>query len=197
MQRMPKSPSHRMLLALIATGLALAPPARAADVPVPIELQAELLFIIAAQDKNLPERAGEVVRVLIVAKPGEEAARAAARFKAAAAAGKPKVAGLPHAEEVLSFAGAAALAETCKARSASIIYLAPGFTAAEATAIGQALEGGNVLTASAEPGLVKKGVVLGFDFVAGRARLLVDLTRAAKQRVSFSAEALGLMAVAK
>jgi hypothetical protein len=164
---------------------------------VPINLQADLVFMMAAQDKNLPERAGEVVRVLIVVKPGDEPARAAAQFKAAAASGKPKVAGLPHAEEVVQFGGAASLAETCKARSASIIYLAPGFTGAEATAIGQALEGGSVLTASAEPGLVKKGVVLGFDLVAGRAKLLVDLTQAAKQRVSFSAEVLGLMAVSK
>ena len=193
---MRKSPSRQAFAALVAAGVAHALPARAEDVPVPINLQAELLFMIAAQDKNLPERAGELVRVLVVVKPGEEAARAAAQFKAAAA-GKPKLAGLPHAEEVIQFSGAAALASTCKARSASIIYLAPGFTGAEATAIGQALEGGNVLTASAEPGLVKKGVVLGFDLVAGRAKLLVDLTQAGKQRVSFSAEVLRLMAVSR
>ena len=134
--------------------------------------------------------------MLIVVKPGEEAARAAAQLEAAAA-GKPKLAGLPHAEEVVQFSGATALAATCKARSASIIYLAPGFTGAEATAIGQALEGGNVLTASAEPGLVKKGVVLGFDLVGGRAKLLVDLAQAGKQRVSFSAEVLRLVAVSR
>jgi hypothetical protein len=194
---MPKSPSHQAFAALVAAGVALGLPAHAEDVPVPINLQAELLFMMAAEDKNLPERAGEVVRVLVVVKPGEEAARAAAQFQAAAAAGKPKVAGLPHAEEVVQFSGATALAATCKARSASIVYLAPGFTGAEATAIGQALEGGNVLTASAEPGLVKKGVVLGFDLVAGRAKLLVDLTQAGKQRVSFSAEVLRLVAVSR
>ncbi len=191
---MAKSPPPLAVAALLA---ALALPARAEDVPVPINLQADLLFMIAAQDRNLPERAGEVVRVLIVVKAGEEAARAAAQFKAAAAAGKPKVAGLPHAEEVVPFAGAAALAEACKARRAAILYLAPGFTGAEATAIGQALEGGNVLSAAAEPGLVTKGVVLGFDLVAGRAKLLVDLTQAGKQRVSFSPEVLGLMAVSR
>lgn len=194
---MPRSVSHRGVAGLLALGLSLGAPARAEDVPVPIGLQADLLFMIAGHDKNLPERAGEVVRVLIVVKPGEAASRAASQFQAAAAAGKPKVAGLPHAEEVVPFTSAAALAETCKTRSAAILYLAPGFTGAEATAIGQALEGGNVLTASADPGLVKKGVVLGFDLVAGRAKLLVDLTQAAKQRVSFSAEVLGLMAVAK
>ena len=55
---MPISPSHQAFAALVAAGVALALPARPEDVLVPINLQAELLFMIAAQDKNLPERAG-------------------------------------------------------------------------------------------------------------------------------------------
>lgn len=191
----PTSPS-RVFLALFCALLAPAAGVRADEVVVPVSLQAELLFMIAAHDTNLPARAGGEVRVLIAVKPGEQASRAAAQFKAAASS-RPRIAGLPHREEVVPFEGAASLAETCKARSAAILYLAPGFTVAEATAVGQALEGGNVLSASAEPMLVRKGVVLGFDLVGGRAKLLVDLTQAAKQRVSFSPEVLGLMAVTK
>lgn len=194
---MPKPYASPALLAA-AIALALALPARAEEVPVPINLQAELLFMIAGHDQNLPARAGSEVRVLVLVKSGDEAAKAAAaQFQAAAAAAKPKVAGLPHAEEVLAYSTPAALAEACKARNVSVVWLAPGFSAAEATAIGQALEGGNVLTASAAPALVKKGVVLGFDLVSGRAKLLADLTQAAKQHVSFGPEVLGLMAVSK
>jgi hypothetical protein len=161
-----------------------------------VNLQADLLFMIAAHDQNLAARAGSEVRTLILVKAQDESASAAAQFKAAAAA-KPKVAGLAHAEEVVNFTTAAAVAEACRSKGAAILYLTPGFTAAEATAIGQALEGGNVLSASAAPALVKKGIVLGFDLASGRAKLLVDLTQAAKQRVSFGADVLGLMAVSQ
>jgi uncharacterized protein DUF4154 len=181
--------------ALLAAALA-ARAARAEDVPVPVGLQADLLYVIAGHDRNLPARAGAQVRTLVVSKPGDQAAHAAAQFRAAAAA-KGTVAGLPHAVESATFTSAAALAEACQARHLAIVYLAPGFTAAEAGAIGSALEGGNVLTVAASPAMVKKGVVLGFDLVSGRAKLLVDLTQAAKQRVAFGADVLGLMAVSQ
>jgi Tat protein translocase TatB subunit len=73
--------------------------------------------------------------------------------------------------------------------------MGPAPTDAEVAAIGEAFEGGNVLTASASPTIVKKGVVLGFDLVSGRAKLLIDLKQAAKQRVVFGPDILGLMAV--
>jgi hypothetical protein len=182
------------LLALVA--LAAARPARAEDVPVPVGLQADLLYVIAAHDRNLTARAAGQVRTLVVAKSGDDAAHAAAQFRTAAAA-KATVAGLPHAVEASTFTTAAALAEACQTRHLAIVYLAPGFTAAEAGAIGHALEGANVLTVAASPAMVKKGVVLGFDLVSGRAKLLVDLTQAAKQRVAFGADVLGLMAVSQ
>ncbi|HYD42532.1 MAG TPA: YfiR/HmsC family protein [Anaeromyxobacter sp.] len=193
---MPRPRAHGLaLLGLLALGAAPRA-ARAEDVPVPINLQAELLFMIAAHDRNLPARAGAEVRTLVLVKASDDSTRAAAQFKATAAA-KPKVAGLPHAEETLTFTTAAAVAEACRAKGIAVLYLAPGFSAEEATAIGKALEGGNVLSASASPALVKKGVVLGFDLVSGRAKLLVDLTQAARQKVSFGADVLGLMAVSQ
>jgi hypothetical protein len=189
---------HRLApLGLLAVAAALAPRgAQADDVPVPINLQAELLFMIAAHDRNLPARAGAEVRTLILVKGTDDSARAAAQFKATASA-KPKVAGLPHVEETLTFTTAGAVAEACRSKGIAVLYLAPGFTAEEAAAIGKALEGGSVLSASASPALVKKGVVLGFDLVSGRAKLLVDLTQAARQKVSFGADVLGLMAVSQ
>jgi hypothetical protein len=189
---------HRPIaVALCVAALVLHGPARAEDVPVPLTLQADLLFMVAAHDRNLPARAGAEVRTLVLAKPGDEASKLAAGQFRAAAAGKATVAGLPHAVEVVPYAGAAALAEDCKARRVAVVYLTPGFSGADATAIGKALEGGNVLTAAATPSLVKKGVVLGFDLVSGRAKLLVDLTQAARQRVAFGPDVLGLMAVSQ
>ncbi|HTN54529.1 MAG TPA: YfiR/HmsC family protein [Anaeromyxobacter sp.] len=191
---MPASHPRRATALVAALTLALPLAAGAEDVPVPVGLQAELLVMIAGHDRNLPARAGAEVRTLVLTKAGDESAHAAAQFKAAAAA-KPTVAGLPHVVEVAPFTTGPAVAELCRARHASIVYLTPGFTAADAAAIGKALEGESVLTASATPAMVKKGVVLGFDLVSGRAKLLVDLTQAAKQRVAFGPDVLALMAV--
>lgn len=182
------------LLLVAAMSLAAPAAARAGDVPVPIGLQAELLFTVAGHDLNLSARSGGVVRTLILTKPTDDSARCAAQFKAAAVA-RSAVAGLPHSVEVASFTTASALAQTCHARRLAIVYLTPGFTGAEMAAIAQALEGGDVLTVSASPAMVKRGAVLGFDLVSGRAKLLVDPTQAAKQRVAFGADVLGLMAV--
>jgi len=187
------SPARRIALAL---ALALPAAGLAEDVPVPYSLQAELLLMIAGHDHNLPARAGGEVRTLVLAKPGDEAARAVTQFKAAAA-GKATVAGLPHAVEVADFTTGPALAGLCKAKHVSIVYLTPGFTSSDASGIAKALEGESVLTASAAPAMVKSGIVLGFDLVAGRAKLLVDLTQAAKQHVAFGTDVLSLMAVSK
>jgi hypothetical protein len=181
---------------LVFAALLAAAPAGAEDVSVPVNLQADLLLMIAAHDHNLPTRAGGEVRTLILTKAGDDSNAAAAQFKARATS-KTVIATLPHSIEVARFTTAAALAETCKTRRLSIIYLTPGFTEADATAIGRALEGTSVLTAAASPSMVKKGVVLGFDLVSGRAKLLVDLTQAAKQRVAFGPDVLGLMAVSQ
>ncbi len=183
----------------IATAVALAAwtaAARADDVPVPINLQADLLYMIAGHDRNLPARAGVEVRTLVVAKAGDDATRAAAQFKAAASA-RGSVAGIKHVVEAASYTSAAALADTCRAKGVSVVWLAPGFTAADATAIGGALSGVSVLTAAASPAMVKQGVVLGFELAAGRTRIVADLTQAAKQRVAFGPDVLGLMAVSQ
>jgi hypothetical protein len=186
---------------LAATGalllsLALAGAGRADDVAVPIGLQADLLFVIAGHDRNLPSRGDGQVLTLVLTKADAASARAAAQFKPAASA-KTTVAGLPHQVQVMPFTSADALAATCREKKVSIVYLTPGFTAAEATAIGKALEGGNVLTVAAVPAMVKTGIVLGFDLVSGRAKLLIDLTQAAKQHVAFGPDVLGLMARTK
>jgi hypothetical protein len=183
-----------MFLLVLALVLAVPGTVRAGDVAVPIGLQAELLFAVAGHDRNLSARSGGVVRTLILTKGTDDSARCAAQFKAAAVA-RSAVAGLPHSVEVASFTTASALAQACHARRLAIIYLTPGFTGAEVAAIGQALEGCNVLTVTASPAMVRRGAVLGFDLVSGRAKLLVDPIQAAKQRVAFGADVLGLMTV--
>jgi len=179
---------------LLLLAMALPVSSWAEGAPVPIRLQVELLFMIAGHDRNLSARAGGHVRTLVLTKETDGSAHVAAQFQAAAAA-KPFVAGLPHQVEVAPFTRPSALAEACKARRVAIVYLTTGFTDREASAIGEALEGCSVLTATAAPAMVRHGIVLGFDLVSGRVKLLFDRVQASRQRVDFGPEVLALTAV--
>jgi hypothetical protein len=174
----------------LVTGVAVAD-----ECPVPAGLQAALLVKVAAYDTNLPARAGETVRTLVVFKEGsDESVRVSSQVRAALA-GQPAIADRPHVEETVAFAGATALAQLCRARRASVVYLAPGFTDEEVTSVVAALTGVDVLSASGVPRHVRLGVVLGFDLVSGKPSLLVNLAQAHKQRVALSANVLRLVTV--
>ena len=82
-----------------------------------------------------------------------------------------------------------------KSRKPAIVYVTAGFSDAEYAAIGQALDGLDVLSVAAAAAAVRKGIVLGFDLVSGKPKLLVDLPRANRQHVSLSANVLRLMTV--
>ncbi|HEY3447912.1 MAG TPA: YfiR/HmsC family protein [Myxococcales bacterium] len=179
---------------ILAVILAAAGTAWAREPTVPVPLQMDLLAKVAVYDRNLPTRAGERVVALVVHKGGDdESARGAAQAMLALK-GRTELGGLPFATEELAFTDAEALAKACRERKAALVYLAPGFTEAEAAQVGKQLEGLSVLTASADPSLVGK-VVLGFDLVSGKPKLLVSLARAGKQSVSLSASVLKLMTV--
>jgi hypothetical protein len=152
------------LLLLVAVVLVVRH-SRAEDTPVPIGLQAELLAKVAAYDRNLPRRAGDRVRILLLQKPGDaDSARVVSQMK------------------------------TIKADHVAIVFFTPGF-ADDVEAIRRALVGVDVLSATAVPDYVPRGVVLGFDLVGGKPKLLVNLTQAGKQNVAFMAEVLKMMKV--
>ena len=161
---------------------------------MPIGLEVQLLAKVASYDKHLPERAGERVEVLIVTMPGNaDSTRAAAQMQSALA-GIAQIDDRPHDDVVLSFAGGPALADACKKRRASIVLFTPGF-AEQLDAIRTALDSVDVLSVSSVASYVPKGIVLGFDLVSGKPKLLVNLTQAKKQKVQLSAEVLKLMKV--
>jgi len=166
----------------------------AEDVAVPVSLQAELVAKVAAYDKNFAARAGDRARVLIVVKPGNADSSRFGTHMESALRGVGTIGGLPHEESIVTYAGPAKLAATCKSTRASIVYLAPGF-GDEVPAIRGALDGVNVLSVAAVADEVPKGIVLGFDLVSGKPKILVQLTQAKKQDVAFKAELLKLARV--
>jgi hypothetical protein len=172
----------------------LAGRAKADGIAVPIRLQAELLSKVASYDRNFQERTGDRVRTLLLVKPGDpESNRAAAEMKSALAA-IPTIGALPHDEELVTFSNPPALAEICRSRKTSILYLAPGFSDDIGT-LRETFGALDLLSVGSLAEYVPNGIVLGFDIVSGRSKLLVNLTHARRQHIEFRAEILKLTKV--
>jgi len=167
---------------------------RAELVAVPIELQAELLAKVAAYDRNMALRAGDRLQVLLLTNAADaESTRFATRMQMALSS-ITQISGLAHDERVAPFGGAADLVQQCRTRRIAIVIFAPGL-GNHVPAIREALAGVDVLTVAAVPDYVQQGVVLGFDVVSGKPKLLVHLTQARRQHVELRAEVLKLMRV--
>jgi hypothetical protein len=164
------------------------------EVSVPIGLQAELVAKVAEYDRNFVPRAGDQAHILIVVKQSNaDSVHVGAQLEAAFSR-LGAIAGLAHDEAVVSFANAADLVAACRSRRAAIVVFGPGF-GDDVDAIRGALTGVDILSVSSVPDYVPKGIVLGFDVVSGRPKLLVNLTQAKLQRVDLRSEVLKLMKV--
>jgi hypothetical protein len=183
-----------LALALFSLLFSVTRDARASGMAVPPGTQAELLAKLAGFDRNFAARAGSKAVILLVAMPGNsESTRAALEMKAALGR-QERVGDLPHEEHIVTHSSTEALVETVRARRAAIVYFGPGFEK-QIPALSSAFASVNVLTVGANPAYVPAGVVLGFDLVSGRPKLLVHVLQARKQQVSFPASVLNLMKV--
>jgi hypothetical protein len=183
-----------MAAAGLACVLSAASAAWAQEIVVPVQLQAELVAKVASYDKNLPARAGNLVRVLIVVKAGDDSSTRFGNHMESALGGIDRIGGLPHEQATATFASARAIADACRSKRISIVYLAPGL-GEEVAGIRAALDGVNVLTVAAVASEVPKGIVLGFDLVSGKPKIVVHLGQARLQDVQFKAELLKLAKV--
>jgi hypothetical protein len=104
------------------------------------------------------------------------------------------VGNLPHEEQIVTYSSASALAELVRAKRAAIVYLGPGLDK-HVPPIRDALSSLDVLSVGAIPSYVPAGIVLGFDLVSGRPKLLIQLSQARRQNVAFPASVLNLMKV--
>ncbi len=179
------------LLALALTGGS----ARADDeVLVPVPLQIELLTKVAAYDKNLPGRARQGVRVLILTRAGKPLASRVAQQAARALDGK-SIVGQPVVVSQAEFTSGPELGRKVKEDGIAILYVTPGFEAGELKSISSGLVGASVLSAGAVASFVHEGVVLSFDLVSGKPKLLVHIARARDQHVELSSYVLKLVRV--
>ncbi|MEJ7728368.1 MAG: YfiR family protein [Polyangiaceae bacterium] len=170
--------------------------ARAEEVSVPVELQAELFVKVAAYDRSFAARAGDRARVVVVSNADDDGSKTVAAQMTRALAGIDTIGGIPKEVSAHSFTSAAAIAELCHARRPAIVYFAPGIDRA-VPAIASALSGVDVLSLAAVPDYVARGIVLGAELASGKPKLLIHLPQARSQNVQLSPELLKLMKVYK
>jgi hypothetical protein len=184
----------RLVVLLTGLALTLASPSSAQSMSVPTGAQAELIAKLAGFDRNFAARAGGKAVIILAVMPGETESQSAALEMKAAFSRLPTVGNVPHEELVVTYSNPTALAEVVRAKRAAIVYLGPGF-AKQIPAIRDALSSLNVLSVGAIPGYVPSGIVIGFDLVSGRPKLLIHVPQARKQNVAFPASVLSLMKV--
>lgn len=183
-----------MLALTLGVGLSVGPRALAQPASVPPTVQADLVAKLLPYDRNFEKRAGPIVRTLVLVKPGSARSRIAAEAFKSALSNLDRVGGRPHEERIVNYEGAAALAKSCRSERIAVVYVTPDFDG-ELDALQRALAGVDVLSVSAVSDYVSRGVVLGFELVSGKPKLLLDLPRAKQQHVDFSAAVLRLMKV--
>jgi hypothetical protein len=158
----------KTLVASLSLALLLTSRGSAHNMSVPTGAQAELLAKLAGFDRNFAARAGGKAVVILAVMPKDSESMSAALEMKAALSRIPKVGDLPHEEHI-------------------VVHSNP--------AIRDAFSSVNALTVGGVPSYVPDGIVLGFDLVSGRPKLLVHLVQARKQQVAFPASVLNLMKV--
>jgi len=181
-----------LTLALLASAPALAGDEQ---VQVPIPLQASLLAKVAIYDQNFAARSGDTVNVLVVYKKGDGKSQRLAQQMRDALHELKIAADRPQKVEVEALLSPAMLASRCRDGRVAIVYLAPGFSATEVHEIAAALAGNDVLSASAVAADVAEGVVLGFEQISGKPKIVVNLKQAKSQNVLLSSSLLALAKV--
>lgn len=177
---------------MVLAGLMASAPAD--SLVVPPELQVELLAKVVRYDRQFTARADDIVQVLVVHAPGSAESTRIGQALLSALAGTPKLGGRAHHDELVSFTTDDALLSTVKAKKAAIVLFAPEL-AGRATALATLFSGCACLTVSSTPAGVREGLVLGFDLVSGKPRMLFNLGQSRRQGADFKAELLQLMTV--
>jgi len=166
----------------------------AEEVSVPIGLQAQLLAKVAEYDRHFLGRAQGYAHIVLVLKQGHTESTHVVSEMQTNLARIESVAGLPHRETVWAYKVPSDLAEFCKNRSAAIVFFGPGLEA-DIEAIARAFSGVDVLTVSSVAGYVDKGIVIGFDLVSSRPKVVVNLKQTRLQMVDFRADLLKIARV--
>lgn len=165
--------------ALLASALS-ASPARADEVPLPLQVQ--LLSKMAALI-DLPAGTPSTIKILILY-PGTLPAPSRGALTLSSAIAQTAQFGSAKAEaRVLPYLDAAKLALTVATEKPQLVYLAPEFPAEGVPGVVQACSSGGVVTLSSVGEHVKLGIILGFSLVEAHPQVLLNLKHAREQNI--------------
>jgi hypothetical protein len=166
-----------------------------ADEPaVPLQLQVDLTVKVMEYVQQPPIRSGDVVRLAIVVKSSNaQSTHFGAELKAALDR-VDTIAGLPHEQILLEWIGPSQLVDEIARSKLAIVYVAPGLDS-EIPVIAQAVQGIQLVTVAAVDSYVRGGLILGFELVSGRPKMVFNLTQARQQSVVFGSAVMKLMRI--
>ncbi|MCB9589739.1 MAG: DUF4154 domain-containing protein [Polyangiaceae bacterium] len=176
-------------------GLALCAPrwALAQSIRVPIDLQVKLLAKVAPYDRHFKARIDDRVEVLVVRR-SEDALSKRTSGEMARELGKlDDIAGHPIRVRVHDFEKASELRSIVVNERIAIVYFAPGLRGVLKD-VASELDGSDVLSVASVASDVP-GLVLGFDLVSSKPKMLLDLPQSKRQNVAFETKVLKLMKV--
>lgn len=166
--------------------------ARAAGPSVPARQQAELFAKAGKYDRRMDTRVVDgSLRILVAERRDDAESEEVALLFARRMREIGSIGDTPLVIENTTIGGAADLAPRLRLGDVAAVYVSTGLRS-QIDTLADALRGVSVLTVAASPEYVAEGLVLGFDLVDGRPRLLVNLERARAQGVDFHASFLKL-----
>jgi hypothetical protein len=173
----------------LGLGLALAPTARADDVPA--DRQALILARALAYDNNLRSRAGDALVVAVVFRRGNAASEAVATpiMQGFRALEGVKVQDLPFHVAQVPYASPATLKSAIDAQGIDVLYICPGLET-EIAAIKDLSHHAHVLTIGAREDYVRNGLSLGVFVVDGKNTITVNLAATRDEGAAFAADLL-------
>ena len=172
------------------------PPAPAIEEPaVSYAVEAALLAKVAPYDTAFAARAGDGVEIGILTRAGDIGSNAAGEALQAELGRVGSIGGLPHEEVILPYNNAAALVTACRVRRVAILIVTPGF-GPDLDAVRAAVDGIDLLTVAVAPSDVARGMVLGFDVVDGKPRMLLNREQALRHNVKLRSDVLRVMKLA-
>jgi len=165
--------------------------AAAEEPTVPLQLQVDLTVKLLAYTRDPP---ADVLHIGILTKTrSAESLRFATELKIAFDR-VDAIAGRPHDQAILEWAGPATLADETARRGLYLLYVTPGLDS-EVPVMARALEETPLITVAASDSYVPSGAILGFELVSGHPRMVFNLTQARKQNVTFRAAVMKLMRI--
>lgn len=184
------------MIFLVGCGFALVgAPARAQEMPAPVDRQVVLLTRILQFDRALQERVGDEVVVALVYQ-GRFRASLVARDQVANLLGGQRVGRRTVRVVPVELVAGRSLAEDLVASGAWVVYVAPlrATDVAEIAAVTRAL---GILTSSGVPEYVSEGLAVGISLRGDRPEIVINLEAALAEGARFSSELLKLSRVVR